>query len=91
MKLSSSTDLLYKISGSNETYPIEESMRLFHEAGFRHLDASLWVYADRGQPMAQDNWKEWVEQLRACADSYGIQFAQTHGKAARRAVGVPGF
>ena len=81
MLLSSSTDLLYKIYGAKEPRPVEEALSLFRAAGFTALDASLWVYAERSHPLERDNWREWVESLRACADELGISFAQTHGLA----------
>ena len=49
-------------------------------AGFDFVDANLWQLSDRGMPLSQENWREWVQGLREYADSIGVKFRQVHGQ-----------
>ena len=80
MTLSTSTWLASNIPGTNQHYPFEKTIRDLKEAGFDYLDANLWLYSERGQVFAGDDWEEQAHRMRECADQAGIAFRQTHGQ-----------
>lgn len=47
------------------------------EAGFKYIDLSLY-YTDMSSPFMQENWKEYVYELKNTAESLGVKFVQSH-------------
>ena len=78
--LSISTWIVYERMMRDSAYTIKHALNDLKAAGFLYVDANLWNLSRRGMPLAQDNWKDWVQQMRAHADAIGIKFRQTHGQ-----------
>ena len=55
----------------------KERIRLLCEAGFRHIDLSLYTVCE-GDPLFGDSWQEAAEDLLAYAASLGADFVQCH-------------
>lgn len=78
--LSVSTWLVNDRMVRDPAYSIKNALDDLKAAGFLYVDANLWNLSKRGMPLSQDNWKEWVQEMRAYADAIGLAFRQTHGQ-----------
>jgi len=56
----------------------EECIRHLYEAGFRYIDLSQYVYPGNEDLLLGDDWMKCVDSLKACADSLGMTFVQSH-------------
>lgn len=78
MRLSTSTCLYAPTRFSDAIMPTDEMIRRCYNAGFRVLDINL-CYLSRGKTeCAGDDWREQAHRLRAFADSFGVEFSQSH-------------
>ncbi|MBR1583576.1 MAG: sugar phosphate isomerase/epimerase [Spirochaetales bacterium] len=48
------------------------------KSGFKTLDFSFHNYARDGQPISEDNWQDWLKEIRSYADSLGVDWYQGH-------------
>ena len=48
------------------------------DSGFKTLDFSFHNYARDGEPIAEDNWKTWLHEIRNYSDSLGAEWYQGH-------------
>ncbi|MDD9268485.1 sugar phosphate isomerase/epimerase family protein [Paenibacillus sp. GCM10023248] len=77
MRLSTSTNFFaYRLNG--EYTPFAEALRRCKAAGFQVLDINFCAALNGASDLAQDNWRELIEQLRAEADKLGVVFTQSH-------------
>ena len=58
----------------------KERVRLCAEAGFKHIDLSLYTLI-KDDPLFGDNWREATEELLSYAESLGVRFVQCHAPA----------
>ena len=58
---------------------IFEAIKAAKKAGFDYLDMSFFAYCRNDGEMAKENWRDWICQVKECADQNGIRFRQTHG------------
>lgn len=78
MKLATSTNLMDKVGDTFGVIPVKESMKRCMDAGFDILDFNFCDQGRAGHPVAQDNWREFMEDVKNYADEIGITFPQTH-------------
>lgn len=57
-----------------------ERVRLCAEAGFKHIDLSLYTLI-KDDPLFGDGWREAAEDLLSYAESLGVRFVQCHAPA----------
>lgn len=50
-----------------------------HAAGFTYIDANLWQLSDPGEPLALEDWRDFVYTMRNHAEKIGVRFRQVHG------------
>ena len=48
------------------------------KSGFSTLDFSFHNYARDGQPIAEDNWEDWLKEIRSYADKLDVTWHQGH-------------
>ena len=58
---------------------IFEAIKAAKKAGFDYLDMSFFAYCRNDGEMTKENWRDWICQVKECADQNGIRFRQTHG------------
>lgn len=78
MKLATSTRIMGKSIDTQGPIPIEKSVRVCAEAGYRNLDAYLSGFCGPGQAMASDGWERWAQEIRALGEELGVSFGQSH-------------
>lgn len=66
---------------------LHESIDRLYRAGFRYIDLGL-LYLDykTPHPFISEDWKAWTQDLKAYADSLGVQFVQCHGVGTSKAL-----
>jgi sugar phosphate isomerase/epimerase len=57
----------------------EEKIRELHRAGFRYIDLDMYTFTP-DSPYMQDNWQEYVLNLKKVADGLGMKFVQAHSQ-----------
>lgn len=77
MELSTSTNIYFNRPDGSHA-PIEKSIRLCGDAGYRRMDMNFVDCVNFNQPFVTDNWESWVDRLLAVANEKGINFSQAH-------------
>lgn len=54
------------------------AIELYAEAGFRHLDFSMFRMDTDTHPLCGDGWQNYVKLVKATADRLGVSFTQAH-------------
>ena len=72
MKLVSLTEASAKAFGDFE------AIRILKEAGYDAIDYSMFLMQEDSHPLCQDDFRTYVREIKAYADSLGIGFAQGH-------------
>ncbi len=75
MELSTSLNVLFDPPNVSQSQAIERVV----SAGFRVLDFNFCDWLFDGSPFIEDEWEQWIVQLRNCADDLGARFSQAHG------------
>ena len=78
MKVSTSTNICNHVRWTTERYTSEEAIRAIAEAGFGAVDLDMAFWGLSTDPMAGDDWKDWVLRQKACAEEVGLSFSQGH-------------
>lgn len=79
MRLATSTSIHQKLLWKDEMfYSCEESITACADAGYKVLDMHFGNFSRDGQPMAQQDWKSWINRQRELADSWAVEFSQAH-------------
>lgn len=55
-----------------------DRVKLVQEAGFKHIDLSLYTVAPNDSLLVLDNWRKCAEELKEYADQNGLDFVQAH-------------
>ena len=76
--LSASTWILDPLTPKTP-YDVKSALSTYRAAGFECVDFNLWNFSYQGMPLAEDNWRAWVEQMRAHCDEIGLRVHQVHG------------
>jgi len=67
-----------------------ERVRLVCEAGFRHLDLSMYDVFP-GDPLFSDGWQEYALSLKSLAEVLGADFVQAHSPSTNNLAGDEGY
>ncbi|HML49686.1 MAG TPA: sugar phosphate isomerase/epimerase, partial [Clostridia bacterium] len=78
MRLSTSTNIMDRYNRVQGVVSMEACIRACHAAGYRVLDMNFCDMSNPGMPLAQENWQEWTEGVRALAEELGMVFSQSH-------------
>ncbi len=57
---------------------LEKKIKLLYEAGFRHIDLSLYEENTLSSRFMQPDWREYTHSLKELAQSLGMDFVQSH-------------
>lgn len=77
MRLSTSTNIYFNRPGHVQA-PIETSVRLCSDAGYRVMDMNFHDCVNFPTPFTTAKWEHWLHRLREVADSCGVEFSQGH-------------
>ncbi|MGN0242845.1 MAG: sugar phosphate isomerase/epimerase family protein [Lachnospiraceae bacterium] len=77
MRLSTSTNIVFNRPDGHKA-TIQESIRLCSAAGYRVMDMNFHDCTTFKLPFVTDNWREWLDDVKATADDCGIEFSQCH-------------
>lgn len=78
MQLSTTNEICLKSYGSNVIGDFGESIERLHGAGFRTLDAALFMQTDENYILSGDDWQKKVEKAAETAARLGVHFSQSH-------------
>ena len=78
MTLSASTWILDPITPKTP-YDVKKGLDHYRAAGFEYVDFNLWNYTHKGMPLAKEDWREWVAEMREHCDKLGLTVRQVHG------------
>ncbi|MBQ9921935.1 MAG: TIM barrel protein, partial [Clostridia bacterium] len=56
-----------------------EKIKHVFEAGFSHIDLSLYTVGENDELFIANNWRNNLETIQRYADENGIKFVQAHG------------
>lgn len=77
MKLSTSTNIVCdRPDGS--VFPLEKTLELASQAGFKIFDMNFWDWALPHSPFLTDNWEKWIYDVANKASKLGVEFGQCH-------------
>lgn len=77
MRLSTSTCIYFNRPDGTKAN-IEDSIDMCSQAGYRVMDMNFLDCARFRTPFAGEKWKEWIYQIKDCADRRNISFSQGH-------------
>lgn len=77
MRLSTSTCIYFNRPDGTKA-KIEDSIDMCSKAGYQIMDMNFLDCARFHTPFAGEKWKEWVYQIKDCADRRNISFSQGH-------------
>lgn len=77
MELSTSTNIYFNRPDGSHA-PIEKSIQLCGDAGYRCMDMNFVDCVNFHQPFVTDDYEAWTDGLIALAEERGIHFSQAH-------------
>ena len=77
MELSTSTNSYFNRPDGSHA-PIQDSIRLCADAGYRRMDMNFHDCTTFRLPFVADQWQTWLESIQRTADDCGIRFSQAH-------------
>jgi L-ribulose-5-phosphate 3-epimerase len=77
VRLSTSTNLLY-IRPGGERLPLEKTLELATDAGFRVFDLNFYDWSLPGSVFLTDQWEQWILSVARKAKELGVEFGQCH-------------
>ena len=78
MKLATTTD---DFKGYSKNHC--DMVKYANAAGFKYLDLGLYNTDIPGSPFMADNWREYVRDIKECAERVGAKFVQAHSPGSR--------
>lgn len=78
MTLSASTWILDPLTPKTP-YDVKAALDTYRAAGFEYVDFNLWNFSHKGMPLAGDEWRAWVDEMREHCDKLGLRVRQVHG------------
>ncbi|HHV60079.1 MAG TPA: sugar phosphate isomerase/epimerase [Clostridiaceae bacterium] len=60
------------------SFPMEESMKMCREVGFKVLDASLHTALEKDNPLSSPDWEKWIDKIANEKEKLGITFESAH-------------
>lgn len=77
MRLATSTNLICD-RPDGTVMPLEDMLRLAHEAGFDRFDMNFYDWALPHSPFLTDRWEAWIHSVADTAAKLGVEFGQSH-------------
>ncbi|AOZ92897.1 sugar phosphate isomerase/epimerase family protein [Paenibacillus crassostreae] len=77
MRLGTSTNIVY-IRPNGTRLPLEDTLRLGSEAGFKELDFNSYDWSLEGAKLLDDDWEAWIHSVAEKAEAYGVKLSQAH-------------
>lgn len=77
MELSTSTNIYFNRPDGSHA-PIQDSIRLCGEAGYRKMDMNFHDCVTFQLPFVTDSWHSWLESIQKTAQSSCVRFSQAH-------------
>lgn len=64
--------------------PVRQQMKRVYDAGFRAMDINFndWVDMEedgRFFPFSEEQWNDWIQEIKSFVNDYGITLTQAHG------------
>jgi len=59
-------------------WPLEKTLEMSMQAGFKNFDISFWDWALPESPFLTDDWRKWIEGVSDAASKLGVEFTQGH-------------
>ena len=78
INISTSTNICNYILGDQEIYSSEDAIRMIAEGGYDSIDLDLAFWRLKEDPMAADNWREWLDRQIQTAQDVGLPMTQGH-------------
>lgn len=78
MKLSTSTNLVCE-RPDGTVYPLEKTLAMCKEAGFKRFDINFWDWSLPHSPFLTDKWEEWIHGVAEETKKLDLEFGQCHG------------
>lgn len=77
MKLATSTNLLFGRPDGTRV-PLEKTLELVSEAGFRVFDLNFYDWSLPGSEFLTDSWAAWIDRVAQAASRRNLEFGQCH-------------
>lgn len=77
MKLGTSTNIVY-IRPDGSRLPLEETLRLGAEAGFKEFDFNSYDWSLPGARLWDEDWEHWIQGIAEIKEHLGLKFSQSH-------------
>ncbi len=77
MRLSTSTNIVFNRPDGRKA-PIQTSIRLCSEAGYRVMDMNFHDCTTFRLPFITDQWEHWIQDVKQIAEDHAIEFSQAH-------------
>ncbi|QNK42449.1 sugar phosphate isomerase/epimerase family protein [Caproicibacter fermentans] len=77
MNLATSTNIICERPGG-KVFPIEQTLQIASEAGFRLFDMNFYDWALPFSPFLTDQWEIWINRIAEKAAQLGVKFGQCH-------------
>lgn len=77
MRLSTSTNIVFNRPDGHKA-PIQQSVRLCSEAGYKVMDMNFHDCTTFKLPFVTNKWEEWIYDVKNTAEQCGIEFSQAH-------------
>jgi len=71
-------EISYSAGAMSRNTDLKVCIDIIREAGFKVTDFWLWKYSNPDGPMCQENWREWIMDVKAYLDAAGIRVGQVH-------------
>ena len=78
INISTSTNICNHILWDKEVYTSEDAIRMIAAGGYDSIDLDLAFWRLREDPMAGDNWREWLDRQIRAASEVGLPITQAH-------------
>ena len=72
INISTSTNICNHIHWDNEIYTSEDSIRMIAAGGYDSIDLDLAFWRLKEDPMAADNWRQWLDRQILTAQEVGL-------------------
>jgi len=78
MRLSTSTNIMDRVNKVQGIISPEDCLIKCAKAGYKVMDMNFHDMSNKGMPVAQDNWEEWVDKMGELGAKLGLEFSQSH-------------
>lgn len=78
IRLSTSTNIMDRYNKVQGAVSMQDCLIRCKDAGYNVIDMNFHDMSNTTMPMAQDNWQDWVLQMKDLGDKLGLEFSQSH-------------